>query len=179
MIDRKILKQVSSLLFILVCLSGLAFQLYQVSNVYFQYRTTTKMTYQLREIVYHQTIVLCPRWFDVIDRRNHRKYGVLPKNQETVQEEFELSTVTIEDILNLTPDTSTILDQCWYRLDTVTRPFEGKHSKCYEIFNVTKSITGESVCYSIIPRNRSTYSVGDFSSSINYKHYAYHLKIPL
>ena len=177
MIHRKILKQVSSLLFILVCLSGLVLQLHQVSNVYFQYRTTTKMTYWLKEVVYHQTIVLCSRWFDVIDRRNHRKYGLLPKTQETDQYESELSTVKIEDVLNLTPDTSTLLEQCWYRTDVVTRPFEGKHSQCYEIFEVNKSIAGESVCYSVIPRNRSTYSVGDFSSSINYKHYAYLLKI--
>ena len=173
------IKGISSCLFFVICFSGFIFQLHQVSELYFRYQTTSKTELQVREVEEYQTIMYCPRFVDLLNRTNYQEYGLRatpPTSAKDIEE--DLNSLTIKDILKLTPSESEAIHNCYLTKDirqNTSGIFYLEHEQCYDYFKVIKSINGERVCYSLMPRKRRSYSVGDAASSQTHTNTVYQI----
>ena len=172
-------KTVLSILFFVICVVGLLFQVHQVSEGYFRYKTTSKINIQVQEVEEFQTLVYCPRYVDLLNRTNYKEYGLYQKlRQEGYSLHDELAALKIKNILNLTPSSHGIVSYCGVINDSIatTTVFPGKECET-KIFYISRSVNGERICYTIKPRKRRSYSVGNCASSITDMNIVYYLKI--
>ena len=172
------LKTICSPLFLLVCLSGLLFQIQQVSELYFQFLTWSKIEYRVREVDDYQTISFCPRFTELMDRTRHKEYGIqleAPIGLDNILK--EMSTLTIKDILDLTPPESDIIHQCTIRGIKLSVPLLLNRSECEKFFTVIKAVNGERICYTFMPPKQANYSIGDVASSQTHTNSVYQLNM--
>ena len=165
------LNRVSSRTYSVFCFLGFLFQLQQVSDLYFHFYTTSKTEFHIREVDDYQSLVFCPRWYDILDSKQLlTKYGiqlVAPKSDQEMDR--LLGSLTIKQILELTPAVSTVIYDCMIREDNISAPILITKEECYRIFKVIQSVNGERICYTFIPRVRMNYWKCCFIS-ILYKH---------
>ena len=163
------IKGISSYLFLIICFSGFVFQLQQVSELYFSYETTSKTEFQIREVENYQTVMYCPRFADLLNRTNFEEYGLRPTPPASLKDlEDDLYRLTIKDILELTPREGDAIYNCYLTKDireNISAILSLQHQQCYDYFKVIKSVNGERICYSLMPRKQRRYSVGDAASS--------------
>ena len=183
---RKILKfldsrkEYAAAMFILICASGCLVQVHQVSDVYFKYRTSTKTQYVVKEVENYQTLVYCPRFTDILNRTRYKEYGILPQPPQSLPHIYsEVGSLTIKDIMELTPKASETMNGCFFRNSNSSGKLnlELHSTKCSELFAVTKSVNGERVCYSFVPLTRVNYSVGEAASALTHETIAYELHL--
>lgn len=173
------IKGIWSCFFLMTCLLGFVFQLKEVFELYFRYQTTTKTELQIREVEDFQTTMYCPRYIDLLNRTNFQKYGLRPTLPTSPQEfEEDLNSLTVKDILELTPREGDAIYNCYLTNDitqNTSATLSLQHRQCYDYFEVIKSVSGERVCYSLMPRKKQTYSVGDTASSLNHTNTVYQI----
>ena len=163
--EKMIFKQVSSVVFSFICLLGFTFQVQQVSELYFQFTTTSKTVFRIREVDYYQTMMYCPRSMDLLNL-THIEFGRtqnLTLNLEQV--ENQLSNLTVKDILEFTPPENHIMQQCVVRQGVMSIPVVMDQKDCNVFFNVSKTVIGERICYTIMPKVGLNFSVGQVASS--------------
>ena len=173
-------KEFAAAIFILICASGCLVQVHQVSDVYFKYRTSTKTQYLIKEVENYQTLVYCPRFTDILNRTRYKEYGILPQPPQSLPHIYsEVGSLTIKDIMELTPKASETMNGCFVRNSDSSGKvnLELNSTECYELFAVTKSINGERVCYSFVPQLRVNYSVGDAASALTHENIAYDIQL--
>ena len=159
-------KDICSHFFSLICLSGFIFQVYQVCDLYFRFQTTSKTEFEFREIEDYPTIMYCPRFTDLLNRTNYKEYGIGSTPIKNLDElDHELNTLSIQNISELTPNESDTMQGCQVRDENISGPLFRNAKECNKFFMVTKSVNGEKVCYTFMPRVRRNYSVGDVASS--------------
>ena len=165
-------------LFAVLCVSGLLVQVHQISRNYFKYQTTTKTKFEVQEVESYQTIFFCPGYIDLLERSQFKSYGIqtdVRQNMEVVSK--ALSILTVKQILELTPNVSGIIKGCLVRERSLSLPMILTSNECKEFFNIWKSVNGERVCYTFMPRNRTSYSVGNVASSFTHPRIAYLLTL--
>ena len=173
-------KEFAAAMFILLCLSGCLVELHQVSDVYFKYRTSTKIEYVVKEIENYQTLVYCPRFTDILNRTRYKEYGILPQPPQRLKYVYrEVSSLTIKDIMDLTPKASETMNGCFVRNNNSSGKLklELDSTECYKLFSITKSVNGERVCYSFMPQIRVNYSVGEAASALTHETIAYEIHL--
>ena len=159
-------KRICSRLYSITCLLGFLFQVYQVSALYFRYITSSKVHYQVKDIENYQSLMFCPRSKELLNRSRHQEYGISASVPDTYRETLtELSILTIKDILTLTPAASDVMKHCFKRDDLISAPIRLNQSECYSFFEVIKSVSGETICYTFMPKFKTQYFVGDASTS--------------
>ena len=169
---------ISSRMFSLICLLGFLLQLQQVSELYFRFQTTSKTVFQIRDDNKYQSVMYCPRSIDLLDRRNHKQYGISPEVPPAYEKFLlELSRLTIKDILELTPEESDAILHCAVRHGRVSTVDIIQQKECFSFFKVMKSVSGERICYAFIPNSLANYSAGDVASSLTYLNSIYVLLI--
>ena len=162
--------------FLFVCLSGFIFQVKQVSELYFQYQTTSRTKLEIRETEYYQTISFCPRFAELLDRSNQKKFGLRASPPFKVEDVYEdMKRLTIRDILELTPPESNVVQYCSRRETNISTIVSMNQTECESFFNITKSVNGERICYTFMPKNKTGYSVGDVASSQTYTNTVYQI----
>jgi hypothetical protein len=169
------IKKSFSILFKILCLLGLVYQVLQVSYYYFRFITTSRVAYEIHEIEFYQTMVVCPRTMDVLDRseENVKKYGIAAQREGFKYPLEVLSTLTTRDMFHLTPKTDKLITDCALRLDSsLSDPWYAKDN-CNDLFDVHKSISGERVCFSITPKYITNYSLGHVASYLTFQNIAY------
>ena len=169
---------VLTIFFLFFCTTGFLYQLLQVSQVYFRYRTTTRLELKIIELVEHAIVVFCSRYIDLIDRRQHEKYGL----NSSIPIEFkdivdEQSKLRIKDIFELTPSPNDTLNSCMTRSETLDVPRIHSSEQCLHQMNISKVINGEHVCYSFTLECMTKYSPGNVASSMNYMAVVYDLEL--
>ena len=162
--------------FLFVCFSGFIFQVKQVSELYFRYQTTSKTKLEIRETEYYQTISFCPRFTELLDRSNQKKFGLRASSPFKGEDVYEdLKHLTIRDILELTPPESNVVHYCSRRETGINTLISMNQMECESFFNVTKSVNGERICYTFMPKKKTGYSVGDVASSQTYTNTVYQI----
>ena len=162
-------KAVSSRFFSLICLLGFVLQLQQISELYFRYQTTSKSQFQIRDMEYYQTIIFCPRFAEILNRTNHQHFRIRPTPPTSLHElEDDLRNLTIKNILELTPKESDVVFDCVRRDGNMSTLVQMTKAECEHFFKITKSVSGEKVCYTFMTRNRTVYSIGDVASSLTH-----------
>ena len=167
------LTKISSVVFSFVCLSGFLFQVHEVSELYFQFITTSKTELEIREVDHYQTMMYCPRSVDIFNE-THKEFGST-KNLILTQDrvENELSNLTIKDILELTPPENSAIKQCVLRQGIMLIPEVMDRGYCEAFFKISKTVIGERICYTFMPKIGANFSVGEVASSKYYTNIVY------
>ena len=163
-------KKIFSRGFMLICMLGFLVQVQQVSQLYFRFQTTSRTSFQIRDINNYQSIMYCPRFFELI--HGHKEGNIVMSGQLSIsldQYFLYLSSLTVKDILELTPPASEAIDSCIIRLGKMSTPKVLDNSMCKIYFNVSKSVVGEKICYTFIPTfGANGFSVGDIATSLTH-----------
>ena len=160
-------KKLFSQVFSLICLLGFLFQTQQVSVLYFRFGTTSRTVYQVRAFDFYQSIMYCPRFMELIERQQVKSIlATIPKSTDDFHRQLE--NLTVRQILEVTPPVFDTMTSCSVRKGRMSSPVSLNERQCLDFFKITKSVTGERICYTFTPRIQATYSVGDVASSYNY-----------
>ena len=161
--------QACNIFFFVSCISGFAFQLHQVSNVYFKYQTTSKTLIQVKEVDDYPDVIYCPAYYYMLNRANADKYGIMKDTPTTLKDIVtDLSKLKIKEILELTPDTTSIIETCEIRDQNKSIVNQLNSTDCYKFFTINKSVNGERICYRFTPSVTKKYSVGNVASSLTH-----------
>ena len=163
--------------FSFICLLGFLVQVQQVSQLYFRFQTTSRTSFQVREINNYQSIIYCPRFYDLIDGNNVKNFGIPTQFSNNLGHYLGyLSNLTIKDKLELSPPESQVIQSCTVRLGKMSTPNVLDSSKCKLYFNVTKSVYLEKICYTFIPTFKSKgFSSGDVATSMTHTGSVYNI----
>ena len=119
----------------------------EISLEYFNFQTTTKVTFQIDAKFNDPANVFCTRYTDIIDRRNHKKYGIFNESKSNIVDILkDTSKLKISDIFELTPHATDAMIGCYLRehdYDLVAYSLD----ECYSLFEVTKYQEGGFICY--------------------------------
>ena len=167
------IEKFSSRVFSFICLLGFLVQVEQVSELYFRFQTTSRTMYQILEADYHQSIMYCPRFADLVSKskmtiKNDGNEIDVTSKQYLRELDIALSRLTIKDILELTPPESDTIQECVVRRGKMSVPRKLRKNDCETFFKVTKSVNGERICYTFIPKMREAYSIGSIATSSTY-----------
>ena len=156
------LRMFISMIFKFGCFLGFWYQISQVSDVYFAYRTSSKIDKSLVSNKAFPTIVFCSLYLEAMGY-NFNKVPY-PVNEDL------MSKYTVKEILETTPDASHFIRNCRLRNQTRTlKRFSGR--ECHSsFFRVTKSVYSELLCYSIQPSRQLKYYLPDVVSSLRYRY---------
>ena len=160
-------------LFALLCVSGHLVQVHQISENYFKYQTRTYTKFEVQEVEKLQTILFCPRYVDLVDRSQFKFYGIRSDLRSRKKIAEALSVLTVKQISELTPNVSGIIEECVVRESNLLLPLILTANECKKFFNIWKSVNGERVCYTFLPRNQRCYSVGNVASSLTHQNIVY------
>lgn len=142
----ELLKNVSTLIYALLCCSGCSYQIYKLSVLYFEYQTITEVFIEMPITFEPPSLSLCIRYTGIIDYprvqsdKPHLKYDSnLPI--------WELqSRLTINDIFNYTPSVDFLISYCNIR-SPIDNRMSNYTSECNKIFKIEKYYSQEYVCY--------------------------------
>lgn len=171
-------KRLFFVLFLVLCLGGFLLQLQQISQEYFQYKTITRLDVNLGDLQNYVQMYFCPRYIDLVNRTNHQRYNLQaarPLELSSILQ--EMRSLTIKDILNLTPDAKNIMSTCMVRSADFDTPYFHSNEDCNKIFNITKSVNGERICYSFQLTAKMEYSHSSVSSSLNFLGNVYEIEL--
>ena len=171
------IQRIFSLIFSIICFSGFLFQVEQVSDLYFRFGTTSKTVFQIREIDDYQTIMYCTRSIDLLNITQIEFGKTKNTTLNLEQVENTLSNLTLKDILKLTPPEDNVIEQCVLRQGVMSIPRVMDERNCKAFYNVSKSVIGERICYTIKPKIGSNFSVGAVASSKYYTNIVYTIHI--
>lgn len=138
-----------------ISIIGFAAQVIQVSILYFGYKTTTQVKIETPAFIRTHGVALCIRYTDIIDhKRLNNETGLTFRPLRTLEDGIDQEDLlTVEQIFEYTPHENTLISKCF------TRPDEWRYnfntgSGCYKVFNVTRFMTLEYMCYSIIRKGK-------------------------
>ena len=157
-----------STVFLVVCFAGFAFQTLKVSNIFFAYKTTSKIEIVSTDQLQYPSLVFCTRYLDVIDRSQRNRFpgiGVdIPTSDDKVHD--ELSVLTTKEIFELTPKIEDSLVNCSLRSTQTEMLVQISKEECMKKFHLIKYITGEDVCYMYISDKDLVYSLTKVTTSL-------------
>src|SRR5688572_29444270 len=78
--------KIVSAIFVLSCSIGFAMQTRKICQEYFNYVTITKTTTAMPSVLVTPRLVFCPRFVDILDRRNASAYGILRQQPQSFEE---------------------------------------------------------------------------------------------
>ena len=155
---------------------GFMYQISEISFEYFSYKTNTKILLHLHNKFNNPSVVFCSRYTDIIDRTNYKKYGIYQKTRynstEYLSDQLKLK---INDIFDLTPKPENVMVGCRMRENDHTSQSQ---DKCYLLFNVTKYVEGEFICYQFRTNiNQSKFRCDRAALSYRYNHELYSVSL--
>lgn len=145
-------------IFLILCVSGLVFQVVSICMRYFRYPVRTKVSLNLGSYSSAPTTTFCGRYWELLDNHRllqERSIQIWDQVNETKQflRSSELSKVTVKDIMDYTPPAEKMLRGC--RMREVSRKRNvGFQSlgKCLKAFNIRKFVMQSYICYNFEPR---------------------------
>ena len=160
------------------CLGGFLFQLTLISQTYFKYQTITRLEVNIGDEDNYVQIYVCPRYSDLLDRSEYRKYGIRPFAPLELSDILdEISNLTIKSIFRLTPHVDKVISKCLIRSGRFHFPDWYDKNSCKELIAISKSITGEHVCFSIMVKGKERYSPSAIAASLSFALYVYEVEL--
>ena len=136
-----------NIFFRLLCFVGFVYQVIEISQEFFAYRTTSKIILRVDNKIIDPSIIFCTRCTDILDRSNYQHYGIYAKSNFNYTEVLsDVSKLTIKDIFDLTPAPEHVMIGCQIRKNAYDVNSYSQ-DECYSLFHVTKYIEGMFVCY--------------------------------
>ena len=141
-----------TVVFTSLVLSGLLYQIYQLSNIYFSYAISTKVDISLPQKFDSSAISVCLRYSDVLDfdrlsKEEGRSNWSYSTEDETIR--FYQDNLAINELFNYTPSEYSVFEKIVFRRNTSYKLYEYNASELHDYFTVWKKLYLEYVCYSI------------------------------
>lgn len=145
---------------IIICFSGCIIQINEVTTRYFKYKTKTTLSVTVPSDIILPMLSTCWRLSDIIDfnaveRNMNIKLGRwYDPNFSFVNFYNGTRNFTVSDWFKYSPNVEEILDierGCFIRLPDEYSVRELPRIKCFELFNITKYIYTEHICYQFDP----------------------------
>jgi len=129
-------------IFRIICLLLFIYQFYKLSSIYFSYKTTTNVVYELEKIVSFPAITICFDKFALV--KNDSEYSLT--NNETINDEkrFNFNNQTIREQIQHIMGVNKILDCYFAEKNNIY-----KMEKCDTITDIRLSISGILGCFHI------------------------------
>ena len=137
----------------------------------------SRTVYQIRDFDYYQSIMYCPRFMDLIDRKRLKELGKSFSERSLEDYLRGLSSLAIKDILEFTPPESQVIRKCMVRVGRMSSATVMNQKECEAYFRVTKSVNGEKICYTFMPRVWANFSVRYVASSLTYTSSVYEISL--
>jgi hypothetical protein len=143
-------------------MGGLLYQVYQLSELYFGYPISSRLIMSLPQTLTPFALSICIRYMDLLDFDKVNKMPgrhdwnymrcVLPGLDDYLRHIQD--NMTIGEIFEYTPNTSEILSRVTFRQEGSYELYQlSDSSEIYEVFNVSKTVYLEYVCYKIMKIN--------------------------
>lgn len=158
-------------LLILSCTIGLLYQVYEVSDLFFAYRTQTAVQIAMETNIVIPSFSICFRAIDFVlnRKKSGRKYpktrdaNTLPKIPVDLVMDV-LGSTTVHEILREAPEPKVLMSSCRLRQsDFYSLMYYNDHTDCNKLFNVTSYVFREFVCYHVQKANVSMYNLWQVS----------------
>lgn len=176
-------------LLILVCLVGLLYQVYEISDLFFGYQTQTSVRIELQTRIPIPSFSACFRAVDFLESRKiiskkfpqghdtngHRSKSMRPKSMRPHdRNRIEilpndrvmdlLESTTVDEIFQYAPSSSILIKSCRLRqINSFSLMYYNDLTDCYKLFNVTSYVSREFVCYHFQKSNVSIYDLWQVS----------------
>lgn len=150
---KEIIKKCISVTYQLLCLIGLIVQCVSVTMTYFEYKTTTKINIDLRYEIEMPDYTICMSFTSLLDAvwvKQNKKLDLKREGNNVSR------IVTIQEILDHTPDSRFLLDSCITRYPYSYKVQDHKGFQCLDQFDISKSVFGEFVCYTLSLKRRDS-----------------------
>ncbi|KAI1281874.1 hypothetical protein HDE_13219 [Halotydeus destructor] len=146
---RTILIYSFNVIFSIICVIGLSFQIKLVADYYFKYATVTEIMAVIPTKLYVPDLSLCIRYVDIFNMTRYTADTNITIADNLKQDYFTRvqNTVTIADIFHYTPNENEIFDSCLMRYSNSYNYERKNGARCYDEFNVTKYYIQEYLCY--------------------------------
>ena len=141
------------ILIVTLCLLGLLWQLYEVTNQYFKFQTMTSVGIQSAMKIKNPGVHVCFKHLDLLNRKmmnsewktNYTKTKLRDEDQEAID---ILSRIRISEMFRWTPSVKDILVGCRIRKPGRFKMTEKQNStECNKDFDIRKFFHRESMCY--------------------------------
>ena len=125
------------------------FQVIQCLEMYFEYRTLSRITQNMEICQPTPAVAFCVRYLDIIDVQGlKRDFGVNVKRTNKYEEiSQEMGKLTVKQILDYTPSINESMKECVIRDEYGFKMIYPSVKVCRESFDVFKYYMQEFVCY--------------------------------
>ena len=147
---EKACSRITMIVCVLLCASGCIWQSVVVSQIYFDYKTSSRLEIAPTEERRYPNVVFCARQSEVIGA-----------------DDLFLRNVSIRKIMELTPDASTSIASCSYRYDQTEAMKTMNAKACANSFIAVKYVFGSDVCFAYVPQAELLYSLTKISSALS------------
>lgn len=160
-IEKSLIKHLTGIIIVILCSIGLFEQVLHVSNRYFEYKTKTLININVKGESEFPILSICFRYHDVMNRTRvkgkYRNLTLLKFNEQRYDSQIffeQTKHFTISEYFQFSPDVKSILKPgigCFIRYPGKIILNGMNTSMCYELFNISKYLILQNVCYMLKP----------------------------
>ena len=164
-------------MFKMICFCGFSYQLQNIMMSYFKFGTITRTQIVMPEVIGVPALHYCfPCLQDLIDiPAIEAKYKIRAGNTATPEVFKIMDQITIGDMFEFTPNDP--IQDCMLRDQAGNRIIEGSKQICNTVFNTTKYIIQQYVCYKSVPIRKDNFLFGLVVSSLDAERMIYEIKL--
>ena len=132
---------------------GCILQIESTLSAFFKYKTVTRTTYVTPKLMGLPSVSVCTPYADLVDfnlliNNTGSQFSNMTRHEKQYQAQ---EILTIKNILELSPDTSTFISSCGIRSISSRVIKTSSAVACNKIFQVKKFYTQEYICYLLEP----------------------------
>ena len=180
-IDKKILATRLAHLFLLAFSACIfTFQVGEIANLYFRYKTTTKMTFKSGNSP-PPAVCLCIRYSDIMDWQAFSQTlssgQQLHRSSHFLNYSMSMTYPTVQQIFEFTPAGNQSLDCILFRTQEDYLPQRLCGPQVYSVFSVSKYFVQEYMCYNYFIRNQTIIRFRRVVNSLHHAHLMFALEL--
>ena len=156
---------------LVICLCGCMYHVFYINSQFFTYKTTTRVSSILQDVIGYPQIVWCASLMEMI-----RTEDLIQLN---ISSQDDIHRLTIGQLLDLTPSESRTINSCGLRGFSEYKHLYQTYSAdvCNNYFKVTKWISGNQICYYIYNRGSYNYSIYEVANAITHPFDAFRIDL--
>ena len=138
------------ILFGIFILTGLTWNIINISLIYFSFPVITEISSEI-ETIYHPTnLQFCVRYTDLISKSMiHKKSDNVQFNSDDDKIRYIQQVIKVNEIFQSTPGEGNFIQHCFFRHRNSFESFHYENEKCFHFFSVKRSVYTEYLCYEV------------------------------
>lgn len=161
------MRRLVSLVYRMLVMSGLLWNLYAISNIYFTYKVSSQITIRIEETYHPMDLQFCVRYTDLIPKAVQRRKLRTPEIVDDDDFSFRVEQVIkLNEIFAHTPQANDSLSLCRLRDGSRNELLTLEGEECLKYFSVERLVFLEYICYKFSGRETA------MNQTASRKHYA-------